>query len=928
MKNPTAFWMTTLLLGSLVPVVSADEDEQEKRPYSATRLIVKFETTGERCVEACAHRLLSVQEESELPQDLTKYKSLIELNKASKLKSIRSLFLRAKGMTTTEALDQQQELLKLARERFAKRTQRATKNKVPNLTNYYIMEFPEGCNILRLRDIYQKNPFVKSATLDYKISVKYEPNDPFFQSRGSWGQPFDDLWGLRKMNLPSAWDKTRGEGIVVAVVDSGIDYRHPDLADNIWVNEGEVADNGIDDDGNGYVDDVIGWDFPNSDNDPLDDSGVGHGTHVAGIIAAVGDNGIGITGVAPKARLMAVKGINRQSAEFSKLAPALFYAIVNGADVINNSWGPGTSMQAPIVIEDLVRTANSMGVVVVFAAGNDNHYVDLQSPPSMRETITVGSLLTSDDPAPSTNWGVRIDVCAPGGAPRLPEPPVRSDRAILSLQASSVPDGTSASVGDGYLRLSGTSMAAPHVSGLAALILANRNAFTVDGVRQVIRSSARDVRTAGFDFETGYGFADADRALQIDDPLELSIEEPEDGSSVNGCRYLRIRGHLSGPRLREYELSYSPMDNLGQRIIVSRGKKAPSDGMFGFIPVDQLESGAYLVRINATDDDGNTFHDAIRIYKELTSIRKVSDERDIESGIPFACSRKYVAWVNRHETADGALQSLTLHHIKTGKSRTIARNISVAEEEISAVDISSEKVYWATSGESRSKVFRYNIRTGRRDRVPVAADQVYHLASSGRHLALEDGGQVVVYDLKTNERSTLPESIVSGLDIDNEQVVWSDELNVFLYDLACNQLTTLTDSSDRPSLHTSPKIDGEYVVWQRDTGNNGEFDAILAYHIPTQRTTVIAENLRHAGEPSISEARVVWTDGRNANDDIFCYDLRTGKLQQITSSFFQQRWPQLSGTRLVWFDFSGFAVEGVSRRSTAVVSHLKLPGSK
>ncbi|MCA9506747.1 MAG: S8 family serine peptidase, partial [Myxococcales bacterium] len=180
---------------------------------------------------------------------------------------------------------------------------------------------------------------------------------------GSWGQPYADLWGPDAIRAPEVWPFAQGEGAVVAVVDSGVDQQHPDLAANLWVNPGEDLDgngrvdptdlNGIDDDGNGFIDDLTGFDFANSidangdgdfddpgdvsDADPQDDNG--HGTHVAGTAVAVADNGLGIVGIAPRARVMALKGFPASgSASDSVLWRAVLYAAENGATVVNNSW--------------------------------------------------------------------------------------------------------------------------------------------------------------------------------------------------------------------------------------------------------------------------------------------------------------------------------------------------------------------------------------------------------------------------------------------------------------------------------------------------------------------------------------------------------------------------------------------------------------
>lgn len=152
---------------------------------------------------------------------------------------------------------------------------------------------------------YDENPAIEYIEPNYEVSINNLPNDP----------RFDELWGLNNtgqrgvedadIDAPEAWDIQTGSDVVVGVIDTGIDYIHPDLDDNLWVNEGEIPDNGIDDDGNGYVDNYHGYDFVNGDSDPFDDNG--HGTHVSGTIAAEGDNGVGVIGVNWDAQIMGLK---------------------------------------------------------------------------------------------------------------------------------------------------------------------------------------------------------------------------------------------------------------------------------------------------------------------------------------------------------------------------------------------------------------------------------------------------------------------------------------------------------------------------------------------------------------------------------------------------------------------------------------------
>jgi subtilisin family serine protease len=175
-------------------------------------------------------------------------------------------------------------------------------------------------------------------------------------------------WGRDLIDAPEVWTQgITGENVVVAVIDSGVDYNHPDLFANIWSNQDEIANNGIDDDNNGYVDDSRGWDFVNQDNQPMDFNN--HGTHVAGIIAATID-GVGITGVAPNAEIMPVRVLDENG--FGKISEALAgirYAVENGADVINLSLG-GNDYVSEVL--DTISWAVQQGVVVVVAAGNES----------------------------------------------------------------------------------------------------------------------------------------------------------------------------------------------------------------------------------------------------------------------------------------------------------------------------------------------------------------------------------------------------------------------------------------------------------------------------------------------------------------------------------------------------------------------------
>jgi len=293
-------------------------------------------------------------------------------------------------------------------------------------------------------------------------------------------------WGLNDIQAPDAWQAGyTGDGIIVAVVDTGVNYTHSDLAGNIWVNTSEVAGNGIDDDGNGYIDDIYGYDFVNRDGYALDDKG--HGTHVAGIIAGL-RNGTGVTGVAYDATIMPVKVLDATgNGSFSNVAAGILYAVNNGADVINLSLGAyGASSSS---VTSAITYALNHGVLVCMAAGNDSQ-ASLTYPAILAKTtggIAVGAVNSSDTVASFSNDAgstVPFDyVVAPG----------------VSIYSTYT--------GTGYALMSGTSMATPYVAGAAALLLSAEPDFSSDWtlaqLENILSMSAQSLETAALAGTTG-----------------------------------------------------------------------------------------------------------------------------------------------------------------------------------------------------------------------------------------------------------------------------------------------------------------------------------------------------------------------------------------------------------------------------------------
>ncbi len=316
----------------------------------------------------------------------------------------------------------------------------------------------------------KKDPRVIYAEPNYRIELENIPDDP----------SIGDCWGLNNtgqtggtedadIDAVEAWDISIGSrDIVVAVLDTGVDYTHPDLAANMWTNEDEIPGNGIDDDNNGYIDDVIGWDFEHQTNDPMDD--YGHGTHCSGTIGAEGNNGIGVAGVNWRVTIMPLRIIGGQEIDAYCLdaAEAIHYAVDNGARVMSCSWW--TIQHYNQTLEDAVAYSEQMDVALVAAAGNDSR--DDDSPdynhwPSewpYSNIIAVAATNHTDNIAYFSNFGpTTVDVGAPG-------------EDILSTIWPN----------HGYETMSGTSMATPHVAGTVALMLSIRPELTVSEVKQFL----------------------------------------------------------------------------------------------------------------------------------------------------------------------------------------------------------------------------------------------------------------------------------------------------------------------------------------------------------------------------------------------------------------------------------------------------------
>ena len=322
------------------------------------------------------------------------------------------------------------------------------------------------------------NPAVEWAEPNYTFTLDAVPNDPNYSTQASY---------LNRLEMPAAWDFTTGRSdVVIAILDTGVAMSHPDLAAGIWTNPLEIPDNGIDDDGNGFIDDVHGWNFAGNNNAVADD--YGHGTHVAGIAAARINNMTGIAGMAGGTTIMPVKVFYPPPnvlGTYEDLIRAIIYATDNGARVINMSLGATSYSRGE---EAAVDYAWNHGAVVVAAAGNTGrntyHY-----PAAHHNAIAVAATDASDNRAGFSTYGDFVDVAAPGVS-------------VLSTL-----------VNGGYGGMSGTSMASPHVAGLAGLLFSLNPQLTNAQVRELIEKNVDDRGATGWDIYYGSGRINARKAL-------------------------------------------------------------------------------------------------------------------------------------------------------------------------------------------------------------------------------------------------------------------------------------------------------------------------------------------------------------------------------------------------------------------------------
>ena len=433
-------------------------------------------------------------------------------------------------------------------------------------------------------------------------------NNHYFVSQGSWGQSYPDQWGLQRIGFDtserSAWRlvKADAQPVVVAVIDTGLDWDHRNIDwENIWRNPKEVDGNAVDDDKNGYVDDIIGWDFLDHKNKPWDYDG--HGTFIAGIISASWKDQDGMAGINPFARLMILKAVNNFGhARASYLAEAITYAADNGARVINISVGDkGTT----IVEQNAVDYAYSKGVVIVVAAGNEGVEISDYGIAGSDKVLTVAATGLNDERLAYSNWG-KISVAAPGHD--ILSLRARRTDLILDVEGAKYSAGA-AYVGNDkrYYRAGGTSFAAPMVSGLASLMIANEPSLTNRQVMNIIKSTARDIEIPGVDQYTGYGIIDAVAALKAPkDYFLLAGINRVEVVQKGGAQAVRVHGMATADAMKSASIEIGQGDSPQEWTRIGPAQKSDTaDGILTDIPAMRLKGAkVWQLRVVVEHENG------------------------------------------------------------------------------------------------------------------------------------------------------------------------------------------------------------------------------------------------------------------------------------------------------------------------------------
>jgi subtilisin family serine protease len=470
---------------------------------------------------------------------------------------------------------------------------------------------------------YDQNQDPEQVALDFQRSsqvVWAQPNHVFRTEFIPNDSSLSEQWYLESVHAYGAWDITQGDpSAILGIIDTGVQWNHPDLQNILWVNEAEdlnhngILDsldlNGIDDDGNGFVDDVIGWDFTDAppfpawgdylvrDNDPMDE--MGHGTAVAGIAMAEGNNLRGTAGIAYGCRLMCLRAGNSEGfLQEDDVAAAILYAISNGARAVNMSFGD--QLVSPL-LREIVEYAYQQGLIMVCSSGNQGSDV-AHYPSGYDQTICVGACNQANGWPSFSNVGTALDLVAPG----------------VSMYSTLMGDQW----GLFYNSANGTSFSTPVVTGVVGLILSVSPNLNPEQVRNILNTTADDLPPPGWDIFFGHGKVNAFRAVQaaaIGPEIEAQIITPptDYGFSQDS---VTVIGNASGPAFQSYLLFWGigQTPSIWNLIYASPLPYQIINDTLGVFVIPESPDTTFVLQLAVTASDGTTLLDQVRILYDTT----------------------------------------------------------------------------------------------------------------------------------------------------------------------------------------------------------------------------------------------------------------------------------------------------------------------
>ncbi|HII29853.1 TPA: S8 family serine peptidase [Candidatus Woesearchaeota archaeon] len=446
------------------------------------------------------------------------------------------------------------------------------------LPPYYLSKGLDHIKLVKIRDAdvmravaeLDAHPNVEYAEPNYIAYLTYQPNDPLYKA--------GHQWGLRKIQAEPAWGITLGsDKVVIAIIDTGVFYDHPDLMGNMWRNPNEIEANGVDDDGNGYVDDIAGFNFFADNNKPTDK--FGHGTHCAGIAAATTNNAEGIAGTCPSCRIMALRVSNDHGdMETNYILEAIYYAIYNKADIISMSFAYYS--YPSMLVKEAIDDANADKRVLVAGAGNLDR--DTKAYPAGYENVIAVAATNNNDkrwykPPVGSHYGSWVDLAAPGEdiASTVPYTGVFSDKS-------------------GYYLMTGTSMSAPFVSGVAGLLLSKNPGLNTEQVRSLLKKYSDPIRP---DHYIGAGRLNAYQALiQKHQSKLVNIGT----TTISGLLNIKIQKEQGKGNWQDYITIIDKRETS-----VEKNSLLGLDGLFDQKNVKISEPGSYRVYAELVDEAGN-----------------------------------------------------------------------------------------------------------------------------------------------------------------------------------------------------------------------------------------------------------------------------------------------------------------------------------